>query len=167
MERTPKLTSKQERIEKMTLTQKETSLLKDMKGQEELCIAKYKKYAEDAKSSELKALFTSMAKVEENHLQTITAMMGGTVPPAPAQLENSNNAHCTPVQYASDADRQADSLLCQDMLSTEKHVSSLYDTSIFEFKDPAARKLLNHIQAEEQQHGEQLYAYMSCNGMYS
>lgn len=151
----------------MTLTQKETSLLKDMKGQEELCIAKYKKYAEMAKSSELKALFTQMAKVEENHLQTVTAMMGGTVQPAPAQLENSNNAHCIPAQYASDADRQEDALLCRDMLSTEKHVSSLYDTSIFEFKDPAARKLLNHIQAEEQQHGEQLYAFMSCNGMYS
>ena len=151
----------------MTLTQKETGLLKDMKGQEELCIEKYKRYAESAKSNELRALFESMAKVEENHLQTVTSMMSGTVPTMPAQLENSNNAHCTPVQYASDADRRADCLLCRDMLATEKHVSSLYDTSIFEFKDPAARKVLNHIQAEEQQHGEQLYAYMSCNGMYS
>jgi spore coat protein CotF len=53
------------------------------------------------------------------------------------------------------------------MLSTEKHVSALYDTSIFEFSNPEARKTLNHIQAEEQQHGEQLYAYMSCNQMYS
>ena len=151
----------------MQLTQKETTLLKDMKGQEELCIAKYKKYAEDAKSSELKNLFTQMAKVEENHLSTINSMMSGTVPSAPQHLENSNNAHCTPFRYASDSDRQADSWLLRDMLSTEKHVSSLYDTSIFEFKDPAARKLLNHIQAEEQQHGEQIYAYMNCNGMYS
>ena len=151
----------------MELTQKETSLLKDMKGQEELCIAKYKKYAEDAKSSELKALFSNMAKVEENHLSTVNSMMSGNVPPAPQKLENASNAHCSPYQYASDADRQADSWLLRDMLSTEKHVSSLYDTSIFEFKDPAARKLLNHIQSEEQQHGEQIYAYMNCNGMYS
>ncbi len=151
----------------MQLTQKETSLLKDMKGQEELCIAKYKKYAEDAKSTELKDLFTDMMKVEENHLETINSMLSGSIPSVPQKLENASNAHCTPVQYASDADRQADSWLLRDMLSTEKHVSSLYDTSIFEFKDPAARKLLNHIQAEEQQHGEQLYAYMNCNGMYS
>ena len=152
----------------MTLTQKETGLLKDMKGQEELCIEKYKKYAECAKSSELKALFESMAQVEQNHLQTVTTMMNGTMPTMPPkQLENSNNAHCTPVQYGSDADRQADAFLCKDMLSTEKHVSSIYDVSIFEFKDPSARQILNHIQAEEQQHGEQLYAYMSCNGMYS
>ena len=109
-----------------------------------------------------------MAKVEQNHLTTITAMMGGTVPSVPAgQLENSNNQHCKSVQYSSDSDRQSDAFLCRDMLGTEKHVSSLYDVSIFEFKDPAARKVLNHIQAEEQQHGEQLYAYMSCNGMYS
>lgn len=152
----------------MTLTTKESGLLKDMKGQEELCIEKYKKYAELAKSGELKALFEAMAKVEQNHLTTITAMMGGTVPSIPAgQLENSNNQHCKSVQYSSDSDRQSDAFLCRDMLGTEKHVSSLYDVSIFEFKDPAARKVLNHIQAEEQQHGEQLYAYMSCNGMYS
>lgn len=151
----------------MTLTQKETSLLKDMKEQEELCIKKYGQYASQAKSSELKALFTSMQQVEQNHLQSITAMTNGSVPSAPQKLENSNNAHCTPAQYATDADRQADAFLCRDMLATEKHVSSLYDTSIFEFADPAARKLLNHIQAEEQQHGEQLYAFMKCNGMYN
>ncbi len=153
--------------EKMTLTQKETGLLKDMKGQEELCIQKYKKYANDAKSTELKALFESMAKVEENHLTTINAMMNGNVTPMPNTIENSNNNHCTPVSYASQADREADAFLCRDMLATEKHASALYDVSIFEFSDPEARKTLNHIQAEEQQHGEQLYAFMSCNGMYS
>ena len=151
----------------MTLTQKEHSLLKDAKGQEELCIAKYQKYAQMAKASELQALFQSMAQVEQNHLQTITSMMNGSVPQPTQKLENSNNNHCTPVKYANETDRQDDALLCRDMLSTEKHVSSLYDTSIFEFSDPQARQVLNHIQAEEQQHGEQLYAYMNCNQMYS
>ena len=151
----------------MTLTQKETDLLKDMKGQEELCIQKYNKYADLAKSQELKNLFTSMAKVEENHLQTVTAMMNGNTPTMPNTIENSNNNNCTMANYTSDADKQSDAFLCRDMLATEKHASALYDTAIFEFKDPAARKTLNHIQAEEQQHGEQLYAFMSCNGMYS
>ena len=49
----------------MTLTQKEHALLKDAKGQEELCIAKYQKYSEMAKASELKALFSSMAQADE------------------------------------------------------------------------------------------------------
>ena len=151
----------------MTLTQKETDLLKDMKGQEELCIQKYNKYADLAKSQELKNLFTSMAKVEENHLQTVTAMMNGNTPTMPNTIENSNNNNCTMANYTSDSDKQSDAFLCRDMLATEKHASALYDTAIFEFKDPAARKTLNHIQAEEQQHGEQLYAFMSCNGMYS
>ncbi len=151
----------------MTLTQKEHSLLKDAKGQEELCIAKYQKYSDMAKASELKALFSSMAQVEQNHLQTVTSMMNGTVPQPAQKLENSNNAHCTTANYTTEEDRKSDALLCQDMLTTEKHVSSLYDTSIFEFTNPQARQVLNHIQAEEQQHGEQLYAYMNCNQMYS
>ena len=151
----------------MTLSQKETTLLTDMKSQEELCIQKYTKYAEMAKCDELKSLFNSMAQVERNHLQTLSNMMNGNVTPPPNTIENSNNNHCTACGYANDADKQADTLLCKDMLMTEKHASSLYDTCIFEFKDPTARKVLNHIQAEEQQHGEQLYAFMSCNGMYS
>ena len=151
----------------MTLTQKEHGLLKDAKGQEELCIAKYQKYSEMAKATELKALFASMAQVEQNHLQTVTSMMNGTVPQPAQKPENSNNNHCTPANYTTAEDRKSDALLCQDMLSTEKHVSALYDTSIFEFSDPQARQVLNHIQAEEQQHGEQLYAYMNCNQMYS
>ena len=155
----------------MTLTQKESGLLKDMKGQEELCIRKYKNYASEAKATELKALFEAMAQVEQNHLQTVTSMMNGTVPQMPSQkpLENAGATSycCTPAQYVSEEDRKADAFLCQDMLATEKHVSSLYNVSIFEFKDPEARKVLNHIQAEEQQHGQQIYAYMNCNGMYS
>lgn len=151
----------------MELTQKEMGLLKDMKGQEELCIEKYKKYAELAKAESLKMLFTSMAKVEENHLQTISAMMMGNIPSMPSTLENSNNNNCTSANYSSEAERTSDAFLCRDMLATEKHASALYDTAIFEFKAPEARRTLNHIQAEEQQHGEQLYAYMSCNGMYS
>ena len=149
-----------------TLTQKESGLLKDMKGQEELCIEKHKNYANSAKSAELKSLFQSMKEVEETHLKTVESLMQGTVPTVPPKIENSNNNHCTQTRYASEEDRKADAFLCRDMLATEKHASSLYDVSIFEFKDPATRKLLNHIQAEEQQHGEQLYAYMNCNNMY-
>ena len=150
----------------MTPTQKETSFLTDLKGQEELCIGKYGRYAAEAKTPELRALFEDMKKTEQSHLETITSMMSGTVPETPATLK-ANNDCCCAAHYESDGDRQSDAFLCRDMLSAEKHVSSVYNTAVFEFSNPAARKMLSHIEAEEQQHGEKIYAYMAANGMYS
>jgi hypothetical protein len=57
--------------------------------------------------------------------------------------------------------------LCNDMLMTEKYVSGSYDTAIFELKDANVRNALNHIQKEEQQHGEGIFNYMQSNGMYN
>ena len=54
-----------------------------------------------------------------------------------------------------------------DMLSTEKFVSGAYDTAIFECKDIAVRQVLNHIQKEEQEHGESIFKYMQSRGMYT
>ena len=150
----------------MTPNQKETALLKDLKGQEELCIGKYGRYANEAKADALKCLFNELKATEESHLATVNAMMGGTVPTTEGSL-SANNSACGAATYKSEDDRKSDAFLCQDMLAAEKHVSSTYNTSIFEFRDPAARRALSHIQAEEQQHGEKIYAYMNANGMYS
>lgn len=60
----------------------------------------------------------------------------------------------------------SDKDLCTDMLMTEKYVSGAYNTAIFEFRDPQVRNILNHIQKEEQQHGEAIFKYMENNGMY-
>jgi len=60
-----------------------------------------------------------------------------------------------------------DKEMCIDMLSTEKYISGTYDTAIFEFKDPRIRDVLNHIQKEEQKHGETLFMYMQSKGMYN
>jgi len=61
---------------------------------------------------------------------------------------------------------KSDKDLCTDLLMTEKYVSGSYDTAIFEFRDPQVRNILNHIQKEEQQHGEAIFKYMENNGMY-
>ena len=45
-------------------------------------------------------------------------------------------------------------------------MSALYNTGVFEFSDVQARNMLNHIQTEEQQHGQKIYEYMNANGMY-
>ncbi|NLW56359.1 MAG: spore coat protein [Firmicutes bacterium] len=60
-----------------------------------------------------------------------------------------------------------DQNLCNDLLMTEKYVSGTYDTAIFEFRDPQVREILNHIQKEEQQHGEAIFNYMQAQGMYN
>ena len=149
----------------MTLTQKETSLLKDLKTQEEVCIEKYGMYAERACDPQLKALFESIKKTEESHLETVCKIMNGTEVSKPCAPSATTAAKsCTPSSCSQDS-KKKDAYLCQDALSMEKHVSSLYNTSIFEFNSPTLRDTLNHIQKEEQNHGEELYKYMSCNSM--
>lgn len=153
----------------MVLTQKETSLLKDMKGQEQICVEKYSKYATDACDGQLKNLFTQLEQTERQHLTTINQIMSGTVPAMQSGGNQQQQQNITPTynMTASNQNKQKDSYLCSDALSMEKHVSSVYDTGIFEFKDQNIRSVLNHIQKEEQQHGENIYNYMSQNGMYN
>ena len=150
----------------MTLTQKETSLLEDLKSQEQLCIEKYGKYQEDACDPCLKSLFQSIKSTEESHLATVNRILSGeevTTSAPPSAV--SEKLDCSISSCAAEQ-KKSDSFLCKDALAMEKHVSSLYDTSIFEFSNPTLRDTLSHIQKEEQNHGEKLYMYMSKNGMY-
>ncbi len=150
----------------MQWTQKETGLLKDLKDQEQLCADKYAKHASCAHDAQLKNLFSSLSQTERNHYDTITQMESGTVP---CPSSSSQSAPTFTASYAgvNTPEKQADMYLCSDLLAAEKHVSHLYDTCIFEFKDENARTMLNHIQKEEQQHGKMIYDYMQINGMYS
>lgn len=150
----------------MYLTQKESQFLKEFREQEQLCADKYSKYSQAACSTELKALFSDLSECEKKHLKTIDEMSRGTVAPVPAP-KPVDLSHCGNAGYADEQSRQNDAFLCRDMLGTEKHVSSTYDTGVFEFTDPQARQMLGHIQHEEQQHGERIYNYMKNNGMYS
>ena len=151
----------------MTLTPKESSLLKDMIGEEQLCVTKYQKYANEAKAPELKTLLSSIATTEQSHLKTLNDMQSGTLGPVPSQIPAPNKSECRAASYAGPTDKDADAFLCKDLLATEKHASALYNTCVFEFTQPDARKMLNHIQSEEQQHGDMLYCYMNANGMYN
>lgn len=155
----------------MNVTQKEASLLKDLKSQEKLCVQKYNQYASQACDPQLKQLLGQIAQSEQTHVDTITQMESGNVPMmnrhTGGQINNQSNQPQFQPSACDQQQKQKDAFFCEDLLSTEKHVSSLYDVSIFEFKDPSAREVLNHIQKEEQQHGEKLYAYMAANQMYS
>lgn len=150
----------------MTLTQKENGLLCDLKTQEQLCIEKYTKYESEACDPALKSLFSSIKTTEQGHLDTINKMLGGEEVKMPSQMPEAQKWSGT-ASSCSAEQKKCDTFLCKDALTMEKHVSSLYDTSIFEFTSPTLRDTLAHIQKEEQNHGEQLYSYMSVNGMYS
>ena len=148
----------------MNWTQKETSLLKDLKDQEQLCVDKYAEYAKRAHDPELKQLFEDIRATEQQHLQTVTAWLGEQ--PVNAYQLVGTQFHGVN-QFADDpAARDADKYLCQDALCTEKEVSGAYNTSIFEFRDPQIRQQLHQIQGAEQKHGEMIYHYMARNGMY-
>ncbi|MBO7403756.1 MAG: spore coat protein [Clostridia bacterium] len=155
----------------MTLTEKERTLVEDLKGQESLCIEKYTKYAGEASDDQLKTLFRGIASVEREHLQTLNGIESGkTHQIAGSSGSSGSSASSSLPQSFSKApagtDTKTDSYLCSDLLSTEKHASHLYDTCVFEFEDAAVRQTLNHIQKEEQSHGKLLYDYMKVNGMY-
>ncbi len=150
----------------ITLTQKEKLLLEDQKKHEQLCVEKYNSYANQAQDPQLKQLFQQYATQEQKHLDTVNQMLGGTVPNL-QQNQSQQMQQSTAVSGFTAGLNSSDASLCQDMLTTEKYVSGAYDTTIFEFTNSQARQVLNHIQKEEQQHGEGIFNYMQSNGMYN
>ncbi|MEG1846558.1 MAG: spore coat protein [Oscillospiraceae bacterium] len=147
------------------LTQKETELLNDLKAHENLCIEKYQKYANNACDAALKTFFTQIAAIEQQHLNSLNQIASGTLPSVGASaMEITQPASIYGI--AKTQNKENDCYLCTDALDSEKYVSSMYNTCIFEFKDVGIRNVLNHIQKEEQEHGEKIYNYMSQNSMY-
>ncbi|WP_066637321.1 spore coat protein [Desulfolucanica intricata] len=153
----------------LNLTQKERMLLEDQKKHEQVCIDKYNNYANQAQDPQLKNLFQSYAAQEQQHLNSINQMLNGRLPSmgqGQQQQTQQQNIPQFPQMQGAMAN-QTDAALCNDLLMTEKYVSSTYDTAIFEFTDSNVRQILNHIQKEEQQHGEGIFNYMQSKGMYN
>lgn len=153
----------------ITLSNKEKLLLEDQKTHEQMCIEKYTNYSNQAKDTQLKQIFQTNAAQEKEHLNTINSMLNGQVPAMNQQSSQqaSQSTAGSQMQNQAGMNCASDSDLCTDMLMTEKFVSGAYDTSIFEFQDTAARDMLNHIQKEEQKHGESIFKYMQSKGMYN
>ena len=151
------------------LTEKEKLLLKDLKNQEQLCVDKYTAAGGKAKTEDLKNLFKNIAAIEQGHLNTINTIISGKTPPAANKQASGKPKFKTTFKAVSNytpSGKKNDKYLCSDLLATEKYVSSTYNTCVFEFAQPKLRQALNHIQKEEQMHGEWLYGYMAANGMY-
>ena len=151
----------------VNLKENEKILLKDLQDQEKTCIEKYEKYAELAKDPVLKDLFTDLRKAEENHFNSLSQIMTGSVPSVNGQNTGGKEYSPTPTYTGSfnENDKQNDNFLCTDSIATEKYVSSAYNFDLFQFGDPDIRVLLNHIQTEEQNHAEKIYIYKTVNQM--
>jgi len=113
----------------LKLTQKEQMLLQDQKSHEEICIQKYKNYAEQAQDPQLKQMFSSYAEQEQQHLNTINQILSGQVPDMSQQQNQGQGQQYNPTasevkqQMKGAMGNQGDASLCTDMLMTEKYVS--------------------------------------------
>ncbi|WDV46845.1 spore coat protein [Clostridiaceae bacterium M8S5] len=156
----------------INFTQKQRDILKEQRHDEELCIKKYNRYASRAHNPQLSQLFTELASVEQQHYDTLTQMLNGVVPSmnqsgggqGQGQGQQAQQQNMQPSKPTGNYDQQ-DSDLCRDALNTEKFISGLYNTAIFDFEDKNVRQVLNHIQKEEQEHGEKISNYMTAHGM--
>lgn len=146
------------------LTQKERMLLEDGKKQEDLCVKKYQSYTNQVQDLQLKNLLTEIAGEEQHHFDMINQMLQGMQPNMAHKPSNSTTEAKTTFQGPSGNTK--DQILLEDLLSTEKYVSGFYDTAVFEAADPNVRQALQHIQKDEQDHGEKLFNYMNSHGMY-
>lgn len=150
------------------LSQKEKMILEDNKQQEELCVTKYQNYAKQANDPELKQILNKISNDEQQHYNMINDLLKGHHPNTSSQESNTQSkSSLDQVSQMKSVSNVSDKVLCTDLLSTEKFISSTYDTGIFESANSVVRQTLQQIQKEEQQHGEQLFNYMHSHGMYT
>ena len=151
----------------MPLTKKEQSLLKDLQNEEKTCAEKYQKAAEAACDPKLKQIFNQIGQAEQEHYDTVTQMLSGTVPEMKNKPQNQKYLHKEDLKSSvCRAEKKSDAYLLADLLATEKFVSGVYNTAVFEFGDEKSRQTLSAIQQQEQHHGKEIADYMTANGMY-
>ena len=153
----------------MQLTQKERSLLKDQLSHEEICIQKYNKYANQVQDPQLKQMLQQFASQEQQHHDTINQILQGQQPNLGGgqQQQQPQQKPQFPNLIQNNQANQQDAFMLRDLLMTEKYISGTYNTTIFETVNPTLRQALQHIQKEEQQHGEGLFNYMQQHGLYN
>ena len=72
----------------MVLNEKELAAIKELQTQEQRCIAKYAKYAGEAKDPVLKELFQTLQQKEQQHLNSLEQVVNGTVPECISQKQH-------------------------------------------------------------------------------
>lgn len=150
----------------MSLTNKEKSLIEDNLNAEYLCIRKYEQYAAMASDQGIKQVFSDLANREQQHANTLKSLLSQNGYNSSNMFESYNkpNGDLSKLQQNLGF---TDAQLLNDALSTEKHVSSSYNTAVLESVDTNIRKKLQHIQQEEQDHAETLFNALKSRGWYN
>ena len=151
----------------IVLNEKERAVIQDLQTQEKSCVEKYGKYAEAARDPELKSLFQSIQKQEEEHYQSLSQVLSGNLLDCDCN-DTQGRDYAPKASYSTMANleaKQHDAFLATDCIGTEKLVSGEYNTNVFNFGETGLRKLLADIQIEEQNHAEMLYKYKMVNQM--
>ncbi|OON98458.1 MAG: Rubrerythrin [Epulopiscium sp. Nele67-Bin004] len=152
----------------MELNTKERQALENLKSEEQLCIDKFSRYANEAKDPVLQELFNTLTKDEQNHFNSLEQVLNGGPVPAVDCNDSKGKNYAPTATYAegtNSADKTHDSYLATDGISTEKLISGEYNDDVFVFGNSDVRKLFADIQVEEQNHAEMLYKYKVANGM--
>lgn len=154
----------------MVLSQKEKTVIEDLKTQEQSCIEKYSKYSKEAKDTILSNLFAKIAEQEQKHYDDLCKIEECTTEECVCTntdlIDSSEyNPKATYSPSEESEDKKHDCYLATDCIGTEKLVSSEYNSDVFCFANSAIRKLLARIQVEEQNHAEMLWKYKTVNGM--
>jgi rubrerythrin len=151
----------------MQLTEQETNVIKDLQTQEKACVDKYRFYEQSAHDEELKNLFHRIGDEEQEHFDSLGMVLKGDVPNVSA-ARSGMEGYTPSESYAAgnnSEEKKHDQFLCTDCIATEKLVSSTYNDDVFRFSASNIRRLLNHIQTEEQNHAEMIYKYKTANNM--
>ena len=117
----------------MILTEKEATSIKDLQTQEETCIKKYEKYSQQAHDTELKDLFQTLKRDEQEHYNSLGQVLKGSVPSCNCNDSSGRdyNPKRTYDQMTNSQEKQEDCFLATDCIGTEKLVSSEYNTDVF------------------------------------
>lgn len=150
----------------MILSEKETTVIKDLQTQEQCCVEKYERYSKLAKDQVLIDLFTDLHGKEQKHLESLTQVLSGKVPSCDCNDRDGKDYNpAATYSMAPSEDKKTDCFLATDCIGTEKLISGEYNSDVFNFSGSDVRKLLADIQVEEQNHAEMLYKYKTVNGM--
>ena len=151
----------------MVLKEKERTVIEDLQTQEKCCVEKYTKYVDKAKDQELNKLFETLKDKEQEHYDSLTQVLSGTVPECNCNDSDGREYEpkATYTSMSESEDKKNDAFLATDCIGTEKLVSGTYNNEVFAFGDSSLRKLLADIQIEEQNHAEMLYKYKVANAM--
>jgi len=90
---------------------------------------------------------------------------GGSQGQGQSYTGSTTGAQASQSQYTGQG-QLSDEQICNDLLTTEKAVSDMYDHAVFESSNQQMRQALNHIQKEEQEHAFAIFQYMQSKGWY-